>query len=252
MQGPMASPPAHRLPARVLRSTSVWSLAAAALVVPAACRPDANAHPPGGGAPATSSSSGGDLQAATGERALEIHDRLEARISAGEDDRAARKRSYEQVLSLRDDGSAAYALARAALAGRVAESRGAGAGKLVTEAERWARRSRERDPNLRDGAATRLLGSLYVMAPARLLEHGDSETGLELLEDLVERHPEDPRARLRLAEAYVALGDPDPAFEHLCVALAGREQLPGDERRLLERLVDELGPAVASSCEGEP
>ena len=47
----------------------------------------------------------------------------------------------------------------------------------VRDVERSARRSRELDPGFRDSAATRLLGTLYVIAPASLLKHGDSEAG---------------------------------------------------------------------------
>ena len=56
-----------------------------------------------------------------------------------------------------------------------------------------------------------MLGTLYVIAPGALVKHGDSERGLELLEGLVSEHPEIVENHLRLAEAYIALGDPDPA-----------------------------------------
>ena len=75
--------------------------------------------------------------------------------------------------------------ARADVTGRLVQQRGFLAANLVPDIERAARRSRELDPNFRDGAATRLLGTLYVIAPAAVLEHGDSEQGLELLEGLV-------------------------------------------------------------------
>ncbi len=182
---------------------------------------------------------------------MAVHDGLEARIGAQTDTEADRKAAYQQVRALEDDGSAEYALARAALAGRLAETRGAKAGKLVTEAEQFARLSLDRDRSLRDGAALRMLGTLYVLAPGRLLKQGDSEVGLEMLEDLVRSHPDDPRAQLRLAEAYLALGDPDPSIPHLCRAQSGREALPADERRLLGRLVDDAGGPSVVLCGGE-
>lgn len=179
---------------------------------------------------------------------LSVLDDLERKIGERSDTAADRKAAHALVASLPDDGSAGYALARAALAGRLAENRGAKAGKLVTEAETFARKALERDPEFRDFAATRLLGTLYVLAPPRLVEHGDSEVGLEMLEELVDRLPDDPRARLRLAEAYIALGDPEPAGEHLCRARAAREQLPRDEQRLLGKLVADFGGEAALTC----
>jgi predicted Zn-dependent protease len=184
----------------------------------------------------------------TERNAFAIYEALEAEIeagTAGEDDRVD---AYQRASSAVDDESAAHAFARAALAGRVAELRGAKAGKLVTEAEDWARKSIERDPEFRDRAATQLLGSLYVMAPGRLVEHGDSETGLEMLEALVEAHPESPAYRFRLGQAYAHLGDEDAAKPHLCASLARRDGLRKDEQRLLDELVEDAGGAGALAC----
>ena len=99
------------------------------------------------------------------------------------------------------------------------------------------------------GAAQRLLGTMYVMA-GKHTEHGDSERGLELLEALAERHPEDPVNHVRLGEAYVSLGDPEGAFEPLCRALDGRDELPAEERRLLDQLVADLGGVEVLACAG--
>lgn len=193
------------------------------------------------------------LQATVGSGdALEIYDHLEKLIEKGKDSPEDREFAYQSVLG-RDDGSAGYAFARGALAGRLAEERGMAAGHLVTEAERYARRSRELDESFRDGAATRMLGTLYVLAPPRFLEHGDSEEGLSILEDLVERSPDQPQNRLRLAEAYIALGDPEPAVVHLCQAMLRREQLRDDERELLRRLmVHAAGKGEVDCPRGEP
>ena len=49
--------------------------------------------------------------------------------------------------------------------------------------------------------------NVFWISPS-LIKHGDSETGLELLEAEVKAHPERLVSQLRLAEAYIALGDP--------------------------------------------
>ncbi|RMG96513.1 MAG: hypothetical protein D6705_11105 [Deltaproteobacteria bacterium] len=205
--------------------------------------------PPSTRAPKTES---GDPEVArsSGERALAILDDLERAVDEDRATREDRKRAYAEVTALPDDGSAAYAFARAALAGRLAEARGAKAGRLVGEAEAWARRALERDPEFRDGAATKLLGSLYALAPPRLLAHGDSEKGLEMLEERVRARPDDLEAHLRLAEAYVALGDPEAAMPSLCLLWSRRGEVRGDEARLLARLLDDVGGPEVLACEG--
>lgn len=189
-------------------------------------------------------------QAEAGD-ALAIYDGLERLVAEGRASEKDRVFAYERVQALADDGSAGYAFARGALAGRVAELRGANAGGLVTQSERWGRTSLERDPSFRERAATRMLGSLYVMAPARLLKHGDSEDGLEMLEKLVAELPDDPGARLRLGQAYIHLGDDAPAVEHLCAAAAGRARLRADEGKLLDVLLREAGGGKPNDCGGE-
>lgn len=179
---------------------------------------------------------------------IAVYDALESEIAASSDTEQGRVDALARVEQTADDGSAGYAFVRAALNGRVAELRGANAGKLVTEAEAWARKSLERDAKFRDGAATQMLGSLYVMAPGRLLEHGDSETGLEMLEALVEGQPSSPRYRLRLAQAYLHLGEDDAAKPHLCATQSGRAELPGDEQRLFDKLVEDAGGAAKLGC----
>jgi len=186
--------------------------------------------------------------AAKEANALAISDQLEQLIEKGSDTEDDRVYALEQVRGIQDDDSAAYAFARAAVAGRVAELRGVKAGKLVGEAEAFAERSIERDPEFRDMAASRLLGSLWVQAPPRLLEHGDSEEGLTLLEQLVDEQPGEPLNHLRLAEAYVFLGDPEPAIPHLCAVKASRGELRRDDDDLLARLLEEVGEEEAIEC----
>jgi predicted Zn-dependent protease len=185
---------------------------------------------------------------AAAEDPLAVYDALELAIADGKDTEQQRVDALAKVERAPDDGSAAYAFVRAALNGRVAELRGANAGKLVTEAESWARTSLERDAAFRDGAATQMLGSLYVMAPARLLEHGDSEKGLEMLEGLVAKQPDEPRYRLRLGQAYLNLGDDEASFPHLCAASSARASLRGDEQKLLDKLVADAGGEAALGC----
>jgi hypothetical protein len=183
-----------------------------------------------------------ELSAAAAEQdgALAVSDALEALIANGTDTAADRDYAYRTVSAHAAD-TAADAYARAAVTGRLVQEKGLRASLQVADIERFARRSRELDPNFRNGAATRLLGTLYVIAPATLLKHGDSETGLELLEGLVEQHPHDLENHLRLAEAYVALGDPSPAVPHLCLCLANKSVLRRDDQALLSMLIAGAG-----------
>ena len=146
-------------------------------------------------------------------------------------------------------GAAAVMLAVALLAAPAARAADkADAEELVTEAEAFARTALERDPDYDEGAATRMLGTLYVMAPGRLVEHGDAEEGLSMLEDLVEARPEDPRNHLRVAEAYIALDDPDPAVPFLCFAHAHRDALRKDDQSLLDTLSESFGGKDGLAC----
>jgi hypothetical protein len=181
------------------------------------------------------------LEAAAGSGdPLAVYDALEALIGARQDTPGDRTFAYEELQRI-DESSAAATFARAAVTGRLVEQRGLRAADLVPEIERYAELSRRLDPDFRGGAATRLLGTLYVAAPATLLQHGDSERGLALLEDLVDRRPDLLENHLRLAEAYVALGDPGPAADHLCRCIGSREGLGRDDRELLDRLLEHSG-----------
>ncbi len=185
--------------------------------------------------------------AASATTALALSDALEALIADARATDEDREAAYELVQKLPAD-SAGDAFGRAAITGRYAESKGAFAIvttesplSLVGEAERYAVLSRRLDPEFRNGAATRMLGTLYVLAPANLLDGGDSEEGLGLLEDLTKAHPDDPNNQLRLAEAYIALGDKEPAAEPLCAAKAKRAALRRDDTILLDRLIHDFG-----------
>lgn len=171
-------------------------------------------------------------------RSIEVADTLEALVAAGTASNADRKYAYERLSSV-PATTAEDALAHAIVAGRLAQVSGLGAPALVAEVERYARASAQLDANLRSGAARRLLGTLYVMAPAALLKHGDSELGLELLQDVVRRFPQHAPNHLRLAEGYLALGDPVPARPHLCYCVAHRSQLRTDESALLGELLEQ-------------
>jgi hypothetical protein len=188
---------------------------------------------------------------ATADRqdALALSDALEALIAAGRDTPADRQYAYD-IVRVHEEDSAPSMFARAAVTGRLVQQQGLLAAHLVPEIERCARRSQDLDPEFRGGAATRLLGTLYVMAPAVLLQHGDSERGLELLEGLVHLHPDVLENHLRLAEAYIALGDPAPAGPHLCRCLADKAALRADDQRLLQQLIENarLPPCVPTTA----
>lgn len=187
--------------------------------------------------------------------ALELSDALETLIEAGTATTDDREAAYDLARQLPAE-SAGDAFGRAAIAGRVAEAKGASAvlsskyspSTLVAEAEHYALVSRQADPDFRDGAATRMLGMLYVLVPANMLKYGDSEEGLSMLEKLAARLPNVPENWLRLAEAYIALGDKDPAREPLCHALAKKDKLRRDQQALFDKLVNDLGDL---SCSGQ-
>lgn len=202
--------------------------------------------PEGDGSGEPAGESGGDAMTG-GQRALAVLDALQKKIDDDTETKSDRKQAHEQILEW-DDGSAEYAFARAALAGRRAQAQGMKAGGLVEEAESFARRSIERDPGLREGAAQRLLGSLYVLAPGRMVQHGDSESGLEMLEEDVEAHPDRADSHLRVAEAYIALDDPEPAFPHLCFVLKAKGSIGGEDQRLLAQLIKDVGGESTLGC----
>lgn len=164
-----------------------------------------------------------------------VADALEALVARSADTHQDRQFAYQRVRNLAPK-TAEDALGRAMIAGRLAQISGLSAPTLVHEVERFARQSAALDPTLRSAAAQRVLGTLYVMAPASLLSHGDSETGLELLQGVVKRFPDHVPNRLRLAEGYIALGDSEPARPLLCYCMAHRAALRPDEQKLLEDL----------------
>lgn len=190
-----------------------------------------------------------ELRAAAVEQdALALSDKLEELIdrqAATPEDRAS---AYEAVKRWKEK-SAEYAYARAKLAGRVAETRGLGAVALIKDMERWARISIALDPRFRKGAARRMLGTLYVLAPASVVKFGDSEEGLEMLQEQLERRPDDPQNHLRLAEGYIALGDPFPAYELLCYVRVRGDGLRPSDKRLLDSLVKQVGGAEELLCD---
>jgi hypothetical protein len=192
----------------------------------------ATPQPPGSIAPSLVSAQG---------NALAVHDALEALIDERSDTPADREFAYNSVLKVPDNGGPETPFARAAVTGRLVQLRGLLAAGLVKDVERNAELSRARDPEFREGAATRLLGTLYVMAPATLVSHGNSEIGIELLEGLVAKYPDSLENHLRLAEGYLALGDTGPALPHLCLCLAKKEELRASDQALLDELVGGAG-----------
>jgi len=172
---------------------------------------------------------------------IEVLDTLEALIASGRATTADREWTYFELSHRPTPKTAPDAYARAAAAGRIAQLRGLNAGALVKEVEHYGRLSNQLDPSFRNGVARRMLATLYVMAPANMVRNGDSELGLEMLEELIEQHPEDIENHLRLGEAFVMLGDYDGAVPPLCAAKRRITELRHDEQQLLEQLMQEAG-----------
>jgi hypothetical protein len=185
--------------------------------------------------------------AAVKHDAVALMDALERIIDRREATTQDREGAYAAVRQWTAD-TPGYALARAVLAGRVAQIRGVTAVTLVRQVEKWARLSMELDPGYRNGHARRVLGTLYVLAPASLVAHGDSEVGIELLEEQRSAHPTEPSNHLRLAEAFLALDDPEPAAAHLCFCIEKQAALRPSDRRLLKRLIDVAGGTAELDC----
>ncbi len=183
--------------------------------------------------------------------ALAIADALEALIGEGQDSERDRQLAYDRVHE-KEEPTAEYAYARAMVTGRLVQTKGLTAALLVREMETWAEKSRELDPAFRDGAAARMLGSLYVLAPSSLLAHGDSEKGLEILEKVRKEHPGALENDLRYAEALIALGDAGPATEPLCKCLAEKAKLRKDDQRLLEKLFQDAGSPACPEKRPDP
>ncbi len=187
------------------------------------------------------------VSAAEQRDALAISDGLEQMIDRLEATPAHRWGAYDEVCKWPQPG-AEYAFARAALAGRVAQLEGVSAIGLIGKMETWARKSIELDGDFRQGAATRMLATLYVLAPASMVSDGDSEKGLEMLEALHQKHPDVLENKLRLSEAYVALDDHEPAYPLLCSCLRKAAKLRPDDRRLLAKLTDDVGGHEELQC----
>lgn len=170
---------------------------------------------------------------------LAVSDELETLIEKGTDSPKARELAYEKVRQSPCEG-VGQSFGRAAVTGRVVQQKGLLAANLVRDVETYARRSRDLDPTFRDFASTRMLGTLYVLAPAAFVKHGDSESGLDLLETLVREHPTVPENHLRLAEAYVSLGDTKSARPEICHCLTIRERFRRDDQQLLNQLFSQL------------
>ncbi|TNF32041.1 MAG: hypothetical protein EP329_11340 [Deltaproteobacteria bacterium] len=180
---------------------------------------------------------------------IDVLDTLEDLIAAGRESTADREWAYFELSHRPTPQTAADAFARAAAAGRIAQLRGLNAGALVKEVEHYGRLSNQLDPAFRRGAARRMLATLYVMAPANMVRNGDSELGLEMLEELIAQYPEDTENHLRLGEAYVTLGDYDSAAPELCVSKQREAELRFDDRQLLDQLMQEAG---ATPCPAAP
>src|SRR5438094_227403 len=81
---------------------------------------------------------------------------------------------------------------------------------------------------------------------ATVAAQGDA---LALADALAATRPDVLENHLRLAEAYVALGDPVPAEPHLCRCLAHATALRPDDQLLLARIAASAGPFT---CADQP
>ena len=171
---------------------------------------------------------------------LAIADALESLIADGKDSERDRQLAYDQVCAL-DPGAPKYAYARAMVTGRLVQTKGLAAALLAREMETWAEKAVAADPAFRDGAAVRMLGSLYALAPSSILAHGDSEKGLEMLEKNRKDFPDALENHLRYAEALIALGDAGSATEALCKCRAEKAKLRKDDQALLGKMYEDAG-----------
>jgi hypothetical protein len=186
--------------------------------------------------------------AAINHDALELSDALETLIDQQKETPNDREAAYDAVRNWKQR-SASYAYARAKLAGRLAEMEGLLAIGLIGEMEKYSRISVALDPRFRDGAARRMLGTLYVLAPPSMMKYGDSEEGLELLEKQLERYPKDTQNHVRVAEGYIALNDEEGAYGPLCFAIEHAEKLRPSEKRLMDTLIKQVGGVESLGCD---
>lgn len=173
---------------------------------------------------------------------------LELLIDEGRATLDDRRAAYDAICAWKGD-SAEYAFARASLAGRLAQLTGITAIALVRDMESWGRLSLKLDPNWHEGAARRMLGTMYVLAPGSLVQHGNSEDGIELLEQQAAEYPSNPANRIRLAEGYITLNDPDPASAHLCFVLQHEKELRPTDATLLQALLEQVGGRAKLDCD---
>ena len=132
--------------------------------------------------------------------------------------RASRRWRQSQAARLSDcpdDQTVEYAHARTLVEARSAEGRGLEGLAALRRAAKYAEIAFTRDPEFREGATRRTLGSILALASEHLA-HGDSERGIELLSEQLEKYPEDPRNYLRAIEGYVALDDLKSAIDIYC------------------------------------
>jgi hypothetical protein len=185
-------------------------------------------------------------------KALAISDALEALIAEGQD--SPRHREYAlKLISAHPENTADYAFARAAVTGRVLQSRGLFTGiPLVGDVAHWADVSRKLDPEFREGAATQLWAILCTQAPPALLPSGcDAEQGIAMLVALVKKYDK-ARNHLRLAEAYIVQGDAASAVPELCPCIRRRNELRHDEQKLLDTLMSDAGNPKCPPADAKP
>ena len=147
-----------------------------------------------------------DLVEPTADQALAAS-RAASFLSAGEGNQEKAgelalegKRWAERALALRpDDGAAHYLLAMND--GQILALYPLNASKTLGAVESHLERALELSPEVDLGGPLRVLGMLYVKAPAWPLGPGDSEAGLELLRRAAKEYPAHPLNHAFLAQA---------------------------------------------------
>lgn len=141
---------------------------------------------------------------------------FEQRQAAGPPASRAKTRQFAKSVSrCPDTGRVAFAMAQALALGRSAQGRGLSGLSAFRRAEAWAAKAYGRDPEFMEGMPRRVLGSMWALGGEHL-KGRDSESGLELLSEQVNRYPDPPENVMRLVQALLALGDVEGGHEVYC------------------------------------
>lgn len=171
-----------------------------------------------------------ELKEPTADQALAAS-RAASFLSAGEsnNDKAGElalegKRLAERALALRPDDPAAHYLL-AMNEGQILQLYPLNASKSLSVVETQLKAAVEESPGLDMGGPLRVLGMLYVKAPAWPLGPGDTEAGLELLQRAAKDYPEHPLNHAFLAQAVFKEEGPSARTKVAALVKAARKAL---------------------------